>query len=258
MIVNSKENINRKSDAKFLAWVLVGFVLAVWLCTPPGNKFMQICFWGNHTQHFIAKIMNKGEDTEYIFHRNNAVYLARMEMPKQALIEMNKAIQSFPAYISDTELEKLYKDSATLKMFYGDYKGALNDYLKVKNLDFTDKFKLAMLLKTAGKNKLALDYCNSMFANDPNGYAGYICIAEVYAEVGRPDASVNVLNLLIQKSPNRAQYYADRAHYKRLLGEMAGADQDLAKAKELNPHLRLNSSIVKDTLEPKVLPLSII
>lgn len=247
----------RKNDVKILAWIIAGFIFVVWLCTPPGNKFMQICFWGNNTQFFIAKIRNNDETTAYKFYRNNAIYLVRMDMKKQALTEIDKAINTFPAYMSDNILESLYRDRAQIKMFYHDYKGALNDYLRIKNLEFTDYFKLAMLYKVNGKYKFAAQNCNKILSLDSSAYAGYLCLADVYAEVGRADASVNILSLLIDKHPNRAKYYSDRANYKLLAGDKAGHDADMAKAKELNPHLDFESSLIEETLNPKVLTLTI-
>lgn len=253
--LNSDE---KKSDTKLLVWIIVGFFFIVWLCTPPGNKFMQICFWGNNTQFFIAKLQNKEETTAYKFHRNNAVYLAKMDMKKRALIEMDRAIESYPPYMPKSGLQKLYKDSAQLKLFYKDYHGALNDYTKVQELDVTDQFKIAMLYKVNGNNKHAISSCNSILNFDNRAYSGYLCIADIYAGVGRYDASVKVFNLLIDRVPGRAQYYADRANYKQLQGDISGYNADLAKAKELAPHMKFDSSLVEETLNPKVLTLTIL
>ena len=110
MITNIKKK-SRKDDTKILSWIVFGFLFIAWLCTPPGNKFLQICFWGNNTKMFVEKMMNNSAATEYVFHRNNAVYLAKMYSNKNsALIEMNKAIETLPSYASDSELKRLYKD----------------------------------------------------------------------------------------------------------------------------------------------------
>lgn len=256
MIKNLKPE-TKKNDAKILAWVIIGFLFVVWLCTPPGNKFMQVCFWGNNTQFMIAKLQNKDETTAYKFYRNNAIYLAKMDMKKKALAEMDTAIKSLPAYMPDGTLESLYRDSAQLKLFYQDYRGALNDYTKVKNLEFNDYFKLAMLYKVNGNNKYAVQYCNKIISIDSTAYAGYLCLADVYAGIGRADASVRIFDLLIDRVPNRAKYYADRANYKLIIGDKRGNFEDMEKAKELAPHMNFNTSLVKETLEPKVLTLTV-
>ena len=198
MIQNLNKKTPKKDDTKLLAMIIAGFFFVVWLCTPPGNKFMQICFWGNNTQFMIAKMQHKEETTAYKFHRNNAIYNAKMGYEKKALEDMDAAIQSFPAYMPDNILESLYRDRAQLKLFYRDYKGALNDYTRIENLDFNDFFKLAMLYKINGNNKHAVQYCNSILALDSNAHSGYLCLADTYAGVGRADASVRIFDLLIE------------------------------------------------------------
>ena len=94
MITNMKKQ-NRKDDAVLLAWIAIIFLVVVWFVTPPGNKFTQLCFWGNNTKFFFAKMIGTSSSTEYIFHRNNAVYLAKMYPKKDtALKEMDKAIKT--------------------------------------------------------------------------------------------------------------------------------------------------------------------
>lgn len=256
MIENLKPK-EKKNDTKILVGIIIGFIIVVWLCTPPGNKFMQIAFWGNNTQFMIAKMQHKTETSAYKFHRNNAIYNARMDRKKEALEDMDKAIDSLPAYMPENVLDSLYKDRATLRLFYRDYKGALNDYTKVKSLDFNDYFKLAMLYKVNGSNKQAAQYCSKIISLDSTAYSGYLCLADVYAGVGRPDAAVNIMSLLIDRVPNRAKYYADRAAYKLQMGDKRGHYEDMEKAKELAPHMDFDTSFVKETLEPKVLTLTV-
>ena len=258
MITNFNTN-KRKDDIKLLTMLIVVFLFVVWLCTPPGNKFMQICFWGNNTQFFIAKLTNPDSVTEWVFHRNNAVYLARMEDKRSALREMDKAVQTMPSYASERELSKLYKDRAQLRLFYNDYKGALDDYLRVTTgLDLTDKFKIALLYKMNGNNKYALSFCNEILDVDSTAYAGYACVADVYDGVGRPDVAVKVYDLLIDRVSNRAKYYADRAMYKQKCGDVDGYNADMNKAKELLPTIDTKSSIIEETISPKKLTLQIL
>lgn len=255
MIENLKTK-EKKNDTKILVGVILGFLFVVWLCTPPGNKFMQIALWSNNTQFMIAKMQHKTETTAYKFHRNNAIYHSRMNMQKEAMEDLDKAIQSLPAYMPEYVFESLYRDSAIIKLYFRDYKGALNDYTKVKSLEFNDYFKLAMLYKVNGSNKYAAQYCNKIISLDSNAYAGYLCLADIYSGVGRPDAAVNIMSLLIDRAPNRAKYYADRAAFKLQMGDKKGHYVDMEKAKELAPHMDFDSSLVKETLEPKVLTLT--
>ena len=257
MITNFNKR-TKKDDIKLLVTIISILLCAVWLCSPPGNKFAQICFYGNNTQFVIAKLTKEQSDLdEWKFHRNNAIYLAQMERKEQSLSEMDKAILSVPNYISDAELSSLYHDRAQLRMFWGEYKGALDDYLRVKEPNMVDTFKIALLFKINGNNREALSYCNSVVNMDSKAYIGYACIADVYAGVGRYETSVRVFDLLIDRSNNRARYYADRALYKRKCGDNDGYEADMAKAKELSPMLDVNSSIIEETLNPKKLTLLI-
>lgn len=257
MTIKNMNSVDRKSDIKILVGIIIGFIFVLWLCIPPGNKFLQLCLWNNNTRFLIEKMKNNEEITAYKFYRNNAVYLAKMDMEKQALKEMDKAIESYPAYMPEDILQNLYKDRANLRIFYKNYKGALNDYLKVEKLDLLDRFKIAMLYKEAGKNKYALSYCNSILSVDVNAYSGYLCLAEVYAGVGRYDASIKTFDLLIFRQPKRGRYYADRANYKQLMGDIDGYNADMASAKELLPNGDFSDSFIDLTMNPKVLNLNI-
>lgn len=258
-MIKNFNNKNKKDDIKILSMLVFCFLVAVWLCTPPGNKFAQICFYGNNTQHFIAKMTKPQEElNEWKFHRNNAVYLARMERKSSSLEAMDKAIKTLPSYMSEGEVVQLYYDRANLRLFWGDYKGALDDYLKVTYPGIIDKFKIALLYKKAGNNKYALSYCNSILETDPQAYVGYACIAHIYAGVGRYTTSVRVYDLLIDRSYERARYYADRAVYKKKAGDISGYHADMNKAKSLTPNIEEEITIIQETLSPKRLNIGII
>ena len=133
MITNFNKK-NRNDDIKLLTGIVVTFLFVVWLCTPPGNKFAQICFYGNNTQFLIAKMTKPKSDlNEWIFHRNNAIYLTQMERKSASLREMDNAIKTLPSYASESELIKLYSDRANLRMFWGEYKAALDDFLRIND-----------------------------------------------------------------------------------------------------------------------------
>ncbi len=258
MITNLSKK-NRKDDIKLLSIIIAGFLFVVWLCTPPGNKIAQLAFYGNKTQFFVAKLTKpQSELNEWIFHRNNAVYLARMERKNHSLQEMDNAIKTFPSYGSDSDLNRLYQERAQLKMFYGDYDSALNDYLRVPEPELQDKFRIALLYKNKRLYKDALSYCNEILNIDSTAYVGYVCVADIYASVGRYSSSVRVFDLLIDKTSNRARYYADRAVYKKKAGDLEGYDADMKKAKELSPNVKEESELIEDTLKPKILTMTII
>lgn len=257
MITNFNKK-NRKDDIKILSLIILGFLILVWLCTPPGNKFAQIAFYGSKTQFLIAKLtVPKTDLDEWVFHRNNAIYLARMERKEASLKEMDEAIRTFPSYLSDSDLNSLYNDRAQLRLFWGEYSGALDDYLRIKEPGLTDRFRIALLYKKKQNYKYALSYCNSIINIDTTAYIGYACVADVYAGVGRYNTSVRVFDMLIDKSQNRARYYADRAFYKKKAGDFDGYKEDMTKAKNLSPMVESESDIIEETLNPKVLSLTI-
>lgn len=257
MITNLNKK-NRKDDIKLLSIIIAGFLFVVWLCTPPGNKVAQIAFYGNKTQFFIAKLTKpQSELNEWIFHRNNAVYLARMERKNHSLLEMNNAFKTFPSYGSDSDLNRLYLERAQLKMFFGEYDSALNDYLRVSSPSLQDKFKIALLYKNKRLYKEALGYCSDIINTDSTAYMGYACVADVYDSVGRYSTSIKVFDLLIDRTQNRARYYADRAGYKKKVGDLDGYNADMKKAKELSPNIKEESDLIENTLKPKFLTLAI-
>ena len=261
MITNMKKT-NRKDDTKLLVYIILGFLFVAWLCTPPGNKFLQMCFWGNNTKFIIAKLTNNYASTEYLFHRNNAVYLAKMYKDKsKALKEMNKAIETIPTFVSDNELNTLYKERAYIRLMGRDYKGALNDFVnggvRAGNISFNENLTVAMLFKEAGNYKEAMAYCNNILNTDNTAYAGYACLSELYNSIGRYDVSLRVWDLAIDRKKNNAKAYVDRALVKKQLGDLEGYNADIKKAKEYVPTINIEDSIIDDILNPKLLNLSI-
>lgn len=232
---------------------LLAVVFIAYFVMPPYDKIAQLHYLINNVKYCM-----KGQETEaYIYHRNNAIYLTRMDNADGAIREMDKAVEVLPNNAADSILYSLYKDRAQIKMYYGDYKGALNDFLRIPSHGMNDYLSIAMLLKESGKKKLAISYCNRIIDIDIKAYAGYACIADIYASAGKYEAAVMIMDLLIDRSPNKAKYYADRAMYKEKLGDVNGARYDFDKAKELSPFINFNESITDGAIHPKKLTLTI-
>lgn len=244
--------MKNEKDKHFLT-ILLLIILGIYLIIPPYDKITQIQYLSNNLQ----MIFSKNETEEYIFHRNNAIYLAKMNNEQGAIREMDMSIYTLPSGKSENTLYRLYRDRATIKMFYGDYKGALNDYLRLPKLGMTDYLTVAMLLKENGKKQLAVSYCNKIINMDLKAYAGYACIADIYASAGKYDASVMIYDLLIDRVSNNSKYYADRAMYKEKAGDFEGAEKDREKAKELSPFVDYTTSITYDAIHPKKFNLPI-
>ncbi len=249
--------MDKKKQTKKIILSSVIFIFVMYLILPPHNKFAQIGYlYNNYTYHTSSKDLNRMP--EYVFHRNNAVYLARMGSKYPSLKEIDKAIETMPENMDEIDVLRLYADRAKLRIYYKDYKGALDDFLRIPSPNMTESLKIAMLLKEQGKNKMSVSYCNRIIDMDIRAYAGYACIADVYAGIGKYDASVMIYDLLIDRVPNKAKYYADRAMYKKAAGDIQGYENDLKEAKELYPLVDLDSSITYDSIHPKSLDLSII
>lgn len=257
-MIDNFKTTTRKDDIRLITWIVAIFLFVTWLCTPPGNKFLQICFWGNNTKLFLSKVFRDSSSTEYLFHRNNAVYLAKMYKDKKAALkEMNKAIQTFPTYAPESELQSLYKDRAIIRMAANDYSGALSDFMNSGDISFADNLKVAMLFKIAGNYREAMSYCNKIVALDPTAYSGYACIADLYDSLGRPDLALKVWDLAIDRKENNARAYVDRAKTKKLLGDLEGYNADIKKAKEYLPTIDIEESLIEESLHPRVLTLTI-
>jgi len=248
---------NREKDIKILVLVIFLFLFLIWLLSPPGNKFAQICYYNNKTQFFIATLTKPKEDlNEWVFHRNNAYYLTLMENKKLTMKEIELAIKTAPNYLSEKEFDQLYSDCGQMLTFFGEHKKALNYYLKIKNPNMFDNFKMALLYKEVGNFKCALDYCKKLFNNDDRAYIAYACYGDVYAHAGKANISVKIFDLLIDKVKNNPIYYFDRANYKKASGDISGYYSDMDKVKELGGFKEIRSTLVENTLNPKKVSLT--
>lgn len=245
-------------DTRNLIKIILTILIVLYFALPPYNKFAQLGYIFNNIDFYIAKICHGDESTEYLFHRNNAVYLIKMNNKNAALREINKAIATYPSYLSEANYESLFHDRALIRIYYKDYSGALDDLARLKSPNMLDNFRIAMLLKEKSKLKLAVRYCNKILDVDVKAYAGYLCVAEVYGSANKYQASVAMMDLLIDRSPNKARYYADRAKYKKLMGDIIGAEEDEKKAKELSPMINMSDSFTDDIMNPKTLQLPVI
>ncbi len=238
---------SRKDDIKLLMLIFFGFMFVVWCITPPGNKIVQLCFWGHHVQYAVNNIINKEANNEYSFFWQNAIYLTKFN-DKKAITEMDKAINSLPSYFDTSKAELMYRERAKIKSAFGDYKGALDDYLKVEKLDNEDVLRIANLLKKQKKPSLAISYCNRLFSIELGRPQACACIADIYANAGKYKTSVKVMDYIIQREEREAENYVLRSKYKKLAGDTVGAGLDLEKAKDLDPRIDLEYNPMEDVM----------
>ena len=257
MQISNFHKENKIKDAVVLSFLIFVVLLIVWFVASPGDSFAQLSFVGNNIKCFYVKNVKKEDVDEWKFHRNNAVCLAKMKNKEAALSEIELAIKTFPTVQSDYEYYKLYKESALIKLYFKDYQGALNDYLKLPNLNITDKLRVAMLFKEVDNNKEAAKYCNSILNTDVTAYAGYACLADVYANIGKYNSSVRIYDLLISRTNENPLYFIERAEYKKLAGDFQGYEEDLATAKTLSNTVKLDFNLLEKIINPVILDIDI-
>lgn len=258
MNIGNFNDQNKMKDAIALFFIVLFVLFCVWMLFSPGDKLAQFSFIGNKIKLCWAKNVQKVDVDEWKFHRNNAICLAKMKNKDAALREMDLALKTITVSESDYEYYRLCKDSAMVRLYFKDYAGALDDYLKLPNLSLVDKLKVAMLFKKVDNNKEAAKYCNEILNTDTTAYAGYACLADIYANVGKYDVSVRIYDLLISRTSKNPLYFVDRANYKKLAGDFQGYEDDLATAKGINSVVKLESNLLENVINPKALDIDMI
>ena len=248
-----------KDDKKFLIGLISTFLFVLWLCSPFGNRFAQIAFWADNCSYLYAKFMNTGRVPDYVHYRNRAIYLAKIypKDSKRSLNEMNKAVELGSKYLDDNAMSKLYSDRAQIKLYYGDKKGALQDFLTADHLSITDDLKAAVLLTDNGQYVMASEYCKDILAERSGAFAGYACLSYVYEAAGRPDTAIKLYDLAIDRKPNSAIAYMERARLKQRLNNIDGYNQDKETAKKLSPNIEKEMSIIEEAVAPGKLSITI-
>lgn len=258
MNIGNFNNQNKTKDAIALSVIVVIVLFVIWMIFSPGDRFAQFSLIGNKIKLCWAKNIQKEDVEEWKFHRNNAICLAKMNNKTGALREMDLAVKTITVSESDYDYYRLYKDRAMVRLYFKDYSGALNDYLRLPNLSMFDKLKVAMLLKKADNNKEAAKYCNEILNTDMTAYAGYACLANVYANVGKYESSVKIYDLLISRTTKNPVYFLDRAEYKKLAGDFQGYEEDLATAKSITNMVKIDSNLLENAINPKTIDIDLI
>ncbi len=242
-----------KNDDKFIIGIVTAVLFLVWFFWPNANNVVRVGYWIKNIQYSVSTTFKIGKMAEYQHHLENARYIAQMypNRPKHAIYEMNKAIEKAPDYISEMELSKLYVNRAILKLYYGDKKGAMSDYMLAKNLDMTNDFRLAALLTENRQYQLASEYCKDILNKNNDAFYGYACFANVYASVNRKDAAIKVYDMAIDKKPNNARAYVERANMKKSVNDIKGYEEDISTAKSLLPNINLEQSVVQEAISSK-------
>lgn len=247
MAIDNFQVGNRKNDIKILLMIILGFIFIIWCFTPPGNKLLQLCFWGHQVQYAVNNVINKETNNDYKFFWKNAIYLTKFN-DKKAISEMDRAIASLPSYFGENQLEIMFRERAKIKTVFKDYKGALDDYLRVKNLSNDDILRISYLLQKQKKLSLATSYCNRLFSIELGRADACNCIAYIYSNAGKPVTSVRVMDYLIAREDKEAKHFVLRSKYKKLAGDYTGASLDEKQAKELDSHVNFSYAPMEDVV----------
>ena len=176
-----KKNMLQSGENNKYGFIILA-IFFIWLFFPNANSFVKLSYWGNNVVYEIAKILHINRTPEYKHYRNNAIYLAKIYKDKSepALKAIDRAIASIPGNADKLERSMLYKDSAVIKLYYGDKSGALADYLSVnEDLNVSDYFRIAILLVEEKRYAEAVDYCNLILAENGRALSGYVCLLHV-------------------------------------------------------------------------------
>ncbi|MBR6126658.1 hypothetical protein IKQ21_03145, partial [bacterium] len=103
----------------------------------------------------------------------------------------------------------------------------------------------------------AISFCNAILDIDEKAYAGFACMANVYESAGRPDVALKVWDLAIDRKKSNPKGYLGRAFVEKKLGRMDDYNNDVAKARELSPSIKIDKSTVEEVLNPKFLTISV-
>ena len=248
-----------KDDRKFLGFMIFLIIVNIWFFTAPSRRMTQIGLLCNSIKYKQAQLSNDNSLQEYMYHRNNAAYLVKLNNKRRtlhAIKEMDMAINTVPEYVSPEVVQGLYKDRAYIKLFAGDKKGALDDLLLSGNLDINDNMKAAALLIDRQAYSLARKHCMNIINENNAAIAGYVCLSRVYEQAGKLNSARKIYDYAIEtKKPANPKLYAERALFRHRTNDFKGYDEDVAIAKKLSSSVNLEISMMEDAINPKEINL---
>ena len=255
MIIDfNKGTLQQECDTRVVKVAIVLFLFVTWLCTPPGNKFAQVCLYGNFTRHFVANIVNKDSANEYKYYYNNAIYYLQIDQYKYALRELDNVMSTTPDFVSEQFIKSVFTARAQAKLKLGDYKGALDDFLRGED-NFLDLLPISILYLKVGNARYAMNYCNDILERSPDAIIGYACIANIYQEKGLYDSAIKVWDYAIARKKTNAIAYVERANLKKMIADINGYENDISMAKQYSPFIKTSTSLIDDFLSKRKVQL---
>lgn len=251
-----------KDDKKFLYFLIALLIVNIWFFSSLTKHLAEIGIIYNNIRYRYAQLTHQKYPEEYEFHRNNAVYLVRLNnkiRTKHAVLEMDKSIATAPDYLPQYVVQNLYKDRAYIKLFAGDKKGALDDFILSSDILSTeDNIKVAAILTEQGAFGVARKYCQDVLKADDSLIAGYVCMSHVYEQMGKPKSALKIYNYAIdEKYPNNAKLYVERALLKQRINDYDGYEKDIEKAKKISPNVDIKKSLMSDAINLTKLDLQV-
>lgn len=244
-----------KDDKNCLYFLIILIIINVWFFTAPAKRVTEMSLIANNIKYHFAQMTHDNTFEEYLYHRNNATYLVKLnnkQRTKHAIIEMDKAISTVPDYVSSGVIQSLYRDRAYVKLYAGDKKGALDDFLLAGDLNMVDNLKIAVLLTERSAFGLAAKHCQNILKEDRGAISGYICLSYVYEKAGKQSSALKIYNYAIAtKKPANPKLYVERALFKKRINDIKGYNEDIAIAKNIAPNVDITTSITTEAINPK-------
>jgi len=142
--------------------------------------------------------------------------------------------------LSNEDLGSTYTNRANAYSDKGDHQRAMKDYDRALGLTPTDPVALndrGDEYRILGQYDRALQDLNESLRLRPNHASTLFHRAQAYAGKGRYDLTIRDYDQVIGLTPKDADAYYNRSLAKRKTGDVAGANADLARAKQLDPNV---------------------
>jgi tetratricopeptide (TPR) repeat protein len=134
--------------------------------------------------------------------------------------------------------ELLYIQRGELRLLTDDFEGALKDgfyIIKDNPKNFSGYDLITVAYKKMGKWSNTIPYYEKMLKMQPDNIKVTYTLAIAYQNVNQFSAAHDLLNDLIKKYPNEANFYISRAKLSTLEGDKKSTKDDYEKALEIDP-----------------------
>lgn len=134
--------------------------------------------------------------------------------------------------------ELLYIQRGELRLLMDDFEGALKDgfhIIKNNPANFSGYDLITVAYKKMGKWSNSIPYYEKMLKMQPDNIKVTHNLAIAYQNINQFGTALDLLNDLIEKYPNEADFYITRANLSVLKGDEKSAKADYNKSVEIDP-----------------------